>query len=354
MKTPQGVRKINENVLQEKRALILTDENKDNYNFTDLPDGTIYIDTMNGNEYIKLKGQTDWVARNVKNDNTIAIMKDSMVVNEVFTVKSIDTTNKTFVYDTDSGQQRTGKIDSEGHFVFRLDKGTYLPGRNHLSVKIDGVLERSVAAGNLVELNDTQFYVTDILEIGHILEVEYIEWIRIGNPYPRVFITPDEPTSAEVGDIWIDENASLEDDGQGDVDEPLNEASKISWSRIINTPTSLIGYGIKSPTYTTVGHSHVWLDITDRPSSLPANGGNADTVGGYAPGTSANNIALLDSTGYLPANVLPPQFLSKSGAVYIQEDTPGIVSEKSFWVCTKKSDPHIEIYINNAWLRLGK
>jgi hypothetical protein len=27
-------------------------------------------------------------------------------------------------------------------------------------------------------------------------------------------------------------------------------------------------------------HSHVWTDITDRPSSLPANGGNADTLGG--------------------------------------------------------------------------
>lgn len=354
MKTPQGVRKINENVLQEKRALILTDENKDNYNFTDLPDGTIYIDTTSGNEYIKLKGQTDWVARNVKNDNTIAIMKDSMVVNEVFTVKSIDTDNKTFVYNTDSGQQRTGKIDNEGHFIFQLDKGTYLPGRNHLSVKIDGVLERSVSAGNLVELSEKRFYVLDTLEVGHILNVEYIEWIRIGNPYPRVFITKDEPESAEIGDIWIDEDASLEDDGQGDTDEPLTESSKISWSRIINTPTSLEGYGIKSPTYSIVGHSHVWLDITDRPNSLPANGGNADTVGGHAPGTSAGNMALIDETGYLPASLLQPQFLVKSGAMYIQNDMPGIAAEKSIWICTKSDDPHIEIYINHAWLRLGK
>ena len=45
--------------------------------------------------------------------------------------------------------------------------------------------------------------------------------------------------------------------------------------------------GSKSLTisYNSVGaakavHSHVWTDITDRPSSLPANGGNADTLGG--------------------------------------------------------------------------
>lgn len=352
MKTPQGVRKINENVLQEKRALILTDENKDNYNFTDLPDGTIYIDTISGNEYIKLKGQSDWLPRNVKNDNTIVIMKDSMIINETYTIKSIDKSAGTFVYITDTDQQRTGIINEQGYLVFRLDKGTYLPGRNHLKIDIDGVLERSVAAGNLIEISEYRFCVTDELEVGHVINVEYIQWIRIGNPYPRIFINNTEPESAEVGDIWIDGDATLAD-GDDDASEDFTESSKINWNRITGTPTSLIGYGIKSPQYSTVGHGHVWLDITDRPESLPANGGNAATVDNRTPGIGPNNIAVLDELGCIAPSMLPSQFLIKSGAIYIQEEKPSVVVDKSLWVCTKKDDPHIEVYVNYAWLRLG-
>ena len=354
MKTPQGIRKINENVLQEQRALILTDTNKDNYDFNSLPDGTIYIDTTNGNEYIKLKGQTDWVARNVKADNTIAIMKDSMVVNEVFTVKSIDTTNKTFVYTTDTDQQMTGKIDGSGHLVFNLNKGTYLPGRNHLNVKIDGILERTVQDGNLVEINENRFYVTDTLETGHRLNVEYIKWIRIGNPYPRFYLSNDEPTEAEVGDLWLDEDANLDSDTGANTDDDFANEAKISWSRIADTPNTLVGYGIKSPQYTIVGHSHVWKDISDRPSSLPANGGNANTVGGHAPGTGGNNVATLDELGCLVPSMFPNQFLIKTGALYVQEEQPNNIVDKSLWICTKRDDPHIEIFVNSAWLRLGK
>jgi microcystin-dependent protein len=314
VKTPQGVRKINENVLQEKRALILTDEQKDNYDFTSLPDGTTYIDTTTGNEYVKLKGQTDWVAKNVKQDNTIAIMKDSMVVNEVFTVKSIDTTNKTFVYDTDTGQQRTGKIDSEGHFVFRLDKGTYLPGRNHLSVKIDGVLERTVEYGNLVELNEYQFYVTDELQVGHRLVISYIEWIRIGNPYPRCFMMDDEPQSSEIGDLWIDTNAYINSDGDlVDDGEDIPDGKTINWNNIINTPTTLDGYGIVDAA--TKYHTHKVADITDFPTSMKANGGNADTVGNHAPGTSAGNVLVLDGNGQIPLSVLPTEGLFHRGMI---------------------------------------
>ena len=315
MKTPQGVRKINENVLQEQRALILTDTNKDDYDFNSLPDGTIYIDTTNGNEYIKLKGQTDWVARNVKNDNTIAIMKDSMVINEVFTVKSIDTTNKTFVYTTDTDQQMTGKIDGSGHLVFSLNKGTYLPGRNHLNVKIDGILERTVEYGNLVEVNESSFFVVDELQVGHVLVVSYIKWIRIGNPYPRCFMSTDEPTSSEIGDLWIDTDAFINSDG--DIEDGDNEnipnGQKTNWNNIINTPTTLNGYGIvdAAPKY----HTHTVSDITDFPKTMKANGGNADTVGGHSPGTRAGNVLLLDINGRIPVSTLPEEGLFYHGMI---------------------------------------
>ena len=67
-------------------------------------------------------------------------------------------------------------------------------------------------------------------------------------------------------------------------------------------------------TYADKVHTHLWADITDRPTSLPANGGNADTVdnlhaSSFAqiksytyPDGGINNITDLDFTGNIPAH----------------------------------------------------
>lgn len=67
-------------------------------------------------------------------------------------------------------------------------------------------------------------------------------------------------------------------------------------------------------TYADKVHTHLWTDITDRPSSLPANGGNADTVdnlhaSSFAqiksynfPSGGINNITDLDFTGNIQAH----------------------------------------------------
>lgn len=67
-------------------------------------------------------------------------------------------------------------------------------------------------------------------------------------------------------------------------------------------------------TYANKVHTHLWADITDRPTSLPANGGNADTVdnlhaSSFAqiksynfPSGGINNITDLDFTGNIQAH----------------------------------------------------
>lgn len=67
-------------------------------------------------------------------------------------------------------------------------------------------------------------------------------------------------------------------------------------------------------TYADKVHTHLWADITDRPTSLPANGGNADTVdnlhaSSFAqiksynfPSGGVNNITDLDFTGNIRAH----------------------------------------------------
>ena len=67
-------------------------------------------------------------------------------------------------------------------------------------------------------------------------------------------------------------------------------------------------------TYANKVHTHLWVDITDRPTSLPANGGNADTVDNFHassfaqiksynfPSGGVNNITDLDFTGNIQAH----------------------------------------------------
>lgn len=58
------------------------------------------------------------------------------------------------------------------------------------------------------------------------------------------------------------------------------------------------------------GHTHTTSDITNFPTTLPANGGNADTVGGYhiQPAAWGNSIPVRDQNGCLEA----PHFIQTS------------------------------------------
>lgn len=350
MTTTRGVKKVNENILSPGRAIIVTEKDVNQYKWSEIPVGSKFIDTKTGIEMVKLEGESTWVPAGIKNDGTLCIAKDTRRTTEIYTIVNPNEGNGLFSCVNENGQTRHFQKTNQG-FVFKIEKGSYQKDRNHLSVVIDDVLHRTASSGGIIEVNETTFILTDPLVAGQEITIVYDDILRIGNPYPRIFINKKEPEKAEIGDLWIDEDGTL-DDLDNEKNE-ITESTKFSWDRITDTPTTLAGYGIKTQ-YSEVGHSHAWLDIRDRPQSMTANGGNADTVGGHAPGSGANNIPVLDSAGCISANMLPTQYLLKSGACYIQDNRPAVVKDKSIWICTKKDDAHIEVYSNNAWLRLGK
>lgn len=285
----RGVRKINEQTVQEGRALIITEENESNYSWEDIPCGSLKVSGNTGVILVKLRGQGNWVPSNVRLDvardangnvvydmnnselgHTISIAKDSIVLRENYVITNIDVGNNQFTYEDETGQRYFGEKSDKGYH-FELKKGHYAPGRNMLEVVIDDCLYRSAASGGIIEQSETKFIVTEALVNDMELTVKYVELIRIGNPYPRIFLRRGNyeslnnsdvnklaheleekeeefskalgaetgaPENAEVGDIWIDFTGSpdKEDEYLG---EPPSSLDYIPWWRIIGYPSTV-------------------------------------------------------------------------------------------------------------------
>lgn len=349
-RTPMGVRQVNENVLQKGRALILNNENFNEYNWNDLPNGTLHIDEDTGNISVKIKGETTWVPIGLKNDGTLVISRDTQFNEETFVVKNVDFSEEEFIYENEDGEQRYKPKDIDG-FVFEIEKGTYLKGRNHLEVTIDDCLTRTVMNGGIEEIDERRFKITDTLVNEQKVSVRYVKWTKIGNPYPRFFLNEEEP-DAEIGDFWLDPNGSLEEDSLEDIIKD-NPSTVISWGQISGKPTTIVGYGIKD-NVEIKGHTHRALDITDFPTKLPANGGDSNTVQGREPGGAPGNIAIVSDNGYLASSLLSPNVLSECGALFVQDTKPTSPKDKSIWICTDKitNTPHIEVYYRHTWIKL--
>ena len=211
MTATRGVRKSSENILVNGRAIIVTEKDKNKYKWGDIPDGSKFIDTKTGIEMVKLEGESDWVPANVKNDGTICISKDSIVHYEVFTITEIDFPNKTFRYKNENGDYRNSIILYDVNtklkeYVFNVEKGDYMPGRNLLKALFNDTLVRSRASGGLREINNRVFSIYDELKVGDEITAIYVHKINIGNPYPRVFIGAKPPVDAEDFDFWLDTN----------------------------------------------------------------------------------------------------------------------------------------------------
>jgi hypothetical protein len=325
----RGVKKINENIIANGRALIFTDEDIDNYDWNDIPDGSLLVNSNSGEIKVKLKGQTSWLPFGTKNDGTISIAKDSIIEHEVFTVITLDDGNdndgnplNTFTYEDENNELRHGQKTQEGYYVFELTKGSYNMYRNYLKVTIDDCLHRSVATGGVIEINEKRFALTEDLVENMEISVEYVRLFRIGNPYPRVFINTDEPDDSEVGDLWIDTDGSLADNDA--LGENIEVSTTISWDRITGKPTTVRGYGI-TDNLTYVGHTHTTIDILDFPTSLPANGGNADTVDGYHAGNKAGTVLIIGANGTIPLNNLCSHKHSQSDITDLQVFTRGMI-----------------------------
>lgn len=351
--TGSGIRKINERVVADGRALIITTEDLDKYNWKDIPTGSLLVNNKTGviqaklknvlipynteekavlynakiddkgnvvdsntnepllkadktplmSSDIKIDSESNWVPCGIKNDGTICISKDAIVETEIFTVVNpVADSNGTFEYVNSAGEHRHMPVTEDGYYTFKLEKGSYPVGRNLLQVYIDGVLLRTAKDNGLVELDNRRFAVTDKLETGHEIIAKYNRVIRIGNPYPRMFISSEAPEDAETGDFWLDYDGTLSDADL--LGENIENNGTVNWDKITGRPSTLAGYGI-TDSVSMKGHMHRTSDISNFPSSLPANGGNADTIDGHGVGTGIGQIPFINSNGNIPAGVMP-------------------------------------------------
>ena len=297
----RGIRKVGENILAPKRAIIVTDKNKSQYKWNEIPDGSLFIDTVTGITSVKLEGESDWVPFGIKNDGTLCIAKDTKLVTEVYTIKDPDEGDGHFSCINIDGDIRHYTLTEDG-YIFELEKGSYQMGRNQMTIIIDDCLHRSEKSGGISELSETKVLLKDKLVAGQEITIMYSNVVRIGNPYPRIFINDNEPDVAEVGDFWLDCNDNIGDDPNYEEDPYYDR--HVDWSNVDGKPTTLAGYGIRDDV-AAKEHKHSINDITDFPLTMRANGGNADTVGNKSVGTGIGNIPTIGSNGKLDQNIVP-------------------------------------------------
>ena len=250
--TNRGIKKVNERILTDGRAIIVTEKDSSKYDWSEIPNGSKFIDINTGIERVKLKDilvdkasgvtlgygrfvdgkvfcqdgitpiykpdgvtqyketevefteESSWVPANIKNDGTLCIARDSMIVEEVFTVEILDDGSGNMVYSNTEGNRRRFPKTASGGYVFELEYGPYIMGRNHLEVFLDKDKRYSAKSGGIEEITDRRFSVTEPLSVGQEILAKYTRWLRIGNPYPRIFVREEMPDPAEVADIWFD------------------------------------------------------------------------------------------------------------------------------------------------------
>lgn len=218
MATTRGIKKVSEHILSDGRAIIVTEKNKDNYAWSDIPNGSLFIDTVTGIMQVKVEGENDWIPAGIKNDGTICIAKDAYIKKETFTIDSLDDGEGNFVYTNIDGQTKHMPLQDDGTWLFELEKGEYQPQRNSLEVVINDVLHRNEASGGVIPVDGKRFKLNEAnVAVGQEISVSYLQVLRIGNPYPRIFTGPVAPTEAEEGDLWLDTNSAPYDSKEVEV-----------------------------------------------------------------------------------------------------------------------------------------
>lgn len=203
---PRGVRKSSELIMQEGRAPIITETDESKLDWSKIPNGALFVNPKTGIMQVKLEGETSWVPAGIKNDGTIEIAKDSRIIKETFIIKTLNDNDGFFSVINSAGEIRHFPITEDGKYVFELEQGSYQPQRNSLEVILDDVLIRDAVSGGVEELTDKRFALTEKLYVNQEVTVKYTNVLRIGNPYPRIFVSKTIPTNAEEGDWWLDTN----------------------------------------------------------------------------------------------------------------------------------------------------
>ena len=353
MSITRGIKKVSENILSDGRAIIVTEKDKDNYVWADIPNGSLFIDTTTGIMQVKIEGESDWVPAGLKNDGTLCIAKDTKLVTEIYTIVNPDEGDGNFSCTDGDGNTRHFPLTNEGYPVFYLEKGSYQMQRNQISIMIDDCLYRSQSSGGLTELGETRIQLNEQLKSGQKVTITYSNVVRIGNPYPRIFINDNEPDVAEVGDFWLDTDSTLaEDDYLG---ENVETNKTIDWSRITHKPTNTDEYGIKNEIREMIEDHRVDITMIDNFPPFPSTI-NATTIQGHDIGTSPNNIFLIPSDGKIPSNLLPSNVSTKDEVpdIRIGSTTPASPqNNKTVWFCTAANNTCVKVYTNNRWISLG-
>ena len=213
MKPTWGIRKLNEYSISKDTAIIITDSEKDNYYWADIPDGSLLVNDKTGNLSIKLTGESDWVPMGIRKDGTDKLVKDAVINVEYYTIVKFELEHNRFYYHDREEITRIGKL-IDGKAQFKVGSGLYIPGTNQLEVLINDTVRCNTLDDSLEEINMKYFQIDDDdIRLGSTVTVRYINYERLSELYPFIFIQERYPWFFEDKDIWINTAENVSEDG---------------------------------------------------------------------------------------------------------------------------------------------
>lgn len=213
MKPTWGIRKLNEYSISKDTAIIITDSEKDNYYWADIPDGSLLVNDKIGNLSIKLTGESDWVPVGIRKDGTDKLVKDAVINVEYYTIVKFELEHNRFYYHDREEITRIGKL-IDGKAQFKVGSGLYIPGTNQLEVLINDTVRCNTLDDSLEEINMKYFQIdADDIRLGSTVTVRYINYERLSELYPFIFIQERYPWFFEDKDIWINTAENVSEDG---------------------------------------------------------------------------------------------------------------------------------------------
>lgn len=213
MKPTWGIRKLNEYSVDKNTAIIITDSEKDNYYWADIPDGSLLVNDKTGNLSIKLTGESDWVPMGIRKDGTEKLVKDAIINVEYYTIVKFELEHNRFYYHDREEITRIGKLIN-GKAQFKVGSGLYLPGTNQLEVLINDSIHRNTIDGGLEEINMKYFQIdADDIRLGSTVTVRYINYERLSELYPFIYTQEQVPWFFEDKDLWINPSDNVDVNG---------------------------------------------------------------------------------------------------------------------------------------------
>lgn len=213
MKPTWGIRKLNEYSVDKNTAIIITDSEKDNYYWADIPDGSLLVNDKTGNFSIKLTGESDWVPMGIRKDGTEKLVKDAIINVEYYTIVKFELEHNRFYYHDREEITRIGKLIN-GKAQFKVGSGLYLPGTNQLEVLINDSVHRNTVDGDLEEINMKYFQIdADDIRLGSTVTVRYINYERLSELYPFIYTQEQVPWFFEDKDLWINPSDNVDVNG---------------------------------------------------------------------------------------------------------------------------------------------